>query len=79
MDPSAIRQLWQFRWSNVKNGYLEIVQELLKDNRVDPSANNNDAIQWASGNGHLEVVEELLKDNRVDPSANDNYAIQMGK
>ena len=47
---------------------MEVVQELLKDKRVDPSANNNYAIRWASEKGHLEVVQELLKDNRVDPS-----------
>ena len=65
-DPS-IHDNYAIQWAS-KNGYLEVVQELLKDNRVDPSANNNYAIQWASNNGHLEVVQELLKDNRVDPS-----------
>ena len=58
------------------NGRLEVVRELLKDSRVDPSVVNNYAIQWASRNGHLEVVRELLKDSRVDPSASNNYVIQ---
>src|SRR5690606_17610592 len=58
------------------HGHLEVVQELLKDKRVDPSARDNYAIQYASSNGHLEVVKELLKDKRVDPSAENNEAIQ---
>ena len=51
------------------NGYLEVVRELLKDSRVDPSADNNYAIRWASRYGHSGVVRELLRDRRVDPSA----------
>ncbi|RKP19318.1 hypothetical protein ROZALSC1DRAFT_29074 [Rozella allomycis CSF55] len=43
---------------------------------VDPSANDNDAIQQASRNGHFEVVKTLLEDARVDPSSNANYAIR---
>jgi len=58
------------------NGHLEIIREFLKDSRVDPSADNNQAIRFASRNGRLEVVRELLKDSRVDPSANYNYAIR---
>src|SRR5688572_10696248 len=40
--------------------HLEVVRELLKDRRVDPSAGNNWAIQEASSKVHLEVVQELL-------------------
>ena len=47
--------------------------------RVDPSANNNYAIQLASKNGH-EVLVKLLLDlpleRGVDPSAKNNYAIR---
>src|SRR5690606_3580122 len=57
-------------------GYSEIVRELLKDKRVDPTAVYNYAIRFASSNGNLEVVQELLKDKRVDPSAQNNHAIQ---
>ena len=46
--------------------YIKIVKILLKDERVDPSDQNNDAIQWASEKGHLEVVKLLLKDKRID-------------
>jgi ankyrin repeat protein len=55
---------------------LEVVQLLLSDLRVDPSAENDYAIKWASNNGHLEVVQLLLSDPRVDPSTNDNAAIR---
>jgi Ankyrin repeats (3 copies) len=71
MKPQELFNNWA---SN--NGHLEIVKELLKDKRVDPSDDNNYAIRWASENGHLEVVKELLKDKRVDPSANNNEAIR---
>ncbi len=38
---------------------------LLSDPRVDPSANDNEALQLASENGHLDVVKVLLEDPRV--------------
>jgi hypothetical protein len=59
-----------------KNGHLAIVERLLQDPRVDPSAQNNFAIAIASMNGHLAVVERLLEDPRVDPSAKNNCAIR---
>ena len=55
---------------------LYIVNQLLEDPRVDPSANNNYAIRLASEHGHIAVVNRLLEDPRVDPSAYFNYAIQ---
>ena len=58
-------------------GYVNIVERLLEDKRVDPSANDNYAIQLASSNGYLQVVERLLEDKRVEPSADDNYAIKL--
>src|SRR3972149_10202393 len=60
-----------------KKGDSEIVELLLVDPLVDPSAKNNHAIRFASGNGHDKVVELLLADSRVDPSAVNNFAIQM--
>jgi len=42
-----------------------VVKLLLQDERVDPSDNNNWAIQMASKNGHIEVVKLLLQDKRV--------------
>ena len=49
---------------------------LLQDRRVDPSADEQYAIRWASGNGHLPVVERLFQDPRVDPSAEKQSAIR---
>jgi len=60
-----------------RNGDVKVVDRLLMDSRVDPSASDNYAIRWASGNGHLEVVDRLLMDSRVDPSAEDNQAIRL--
>jgi hypothetical protein len=61
----------------VRKENLELVNRLLQDPRVDPSADDNCAIQSASTNGYLAVVNRLLQDPRVDPSANNNYGIQM--
>jgi hypothetical protein len=59
-----------------ENGHLAVVERLLQDKRVDPSADDNYAVRWAAVNGHLAVVERLLQDKRVDPSADDNYAVR---
>jgi hypothetical protein len=53
-----------------------VVERLLQDERVDPSASNNEATRAASREGHVVVVERLLQDERVDPSAQDNDAIR---
>jgi hypothetical protein len=58
------------------DGYISDVERLLQDPRVDPSYNDNCAIQAASIKSHLAVVERLLQDPRVDPSANYNRAMQ---
>jgi len=50
--------------------------DLLIQAGVDPSAENNRAIQFASDIGNLAAVNRLLQDERVDPSANNNVAIQ---
>ena len=56
--------------------YIKIVKILLKDERVDPSDQNNDAIQWASNNGYYKIVKLLLKDKRVNPSVHNNFVIK---
>jgi ankyrin repeat protein len=43
---------------------------------VDPSADDNQAIQLAAYNGHLQVVERLLEHPGVDPSDGNNEAIR---
>ena len=54
----------------------QIVEMLLEHPKVDPSANDNEAIQAAAGLRWYIFVEMLLEDPRVDPSANNNQAIQ---
>jgi len=49
-----------------ENGHIEIVKLLLKDSRVNPSANNNAAIFRACKNGHFKIVKILLKNSRID-------------
>ena len=49
---------------------------LLQDSRVNPSANDNEAIKYASINGHHLVVDRLLQDRRADPTDNNNIAIR---
>jgi heme oxygenase len=63
-----------FEW--LANSHLGVVERLLQDKRVDPSADENYAVAWAAQNGHLAVVERLLQDKRVDPSAEGNEAVR---
>jgi ankyrin repeat protein len=58
-----------------RGGHLAVVERLLEDERVDPSACDNLAMLFASGQGHLAVVERLLLDARVDPAASNNDSI----
>jgi hypothetical protein len=48
-----------------EHGHAEIVQLLLNDPRLDPSAFDNTALQFASACGRAEVVDILLRDPRV--------------
>src|SRR6056297_833985 len=69
------------------NDHVETVKLLVEDKSVDPSANCDQPIRWASEKGHLEIVKVLLNDEteglrelrsqwRVDPSNNNNAAIR---
>ena len=60
----------------VKSNLTFVTELLLNDPRVDPSDDNNYAIEDASFTGHTEVVKLLLADPRVNPAAADNYAIR---
>ena len=48
------------------NMYKEIVEILLKDPRVDPSARCNEALGIANIKGYQEIVKMLLEDDRID-------------
>ena len=60
----------------VKTGDAELVDLMLQHPIVNPSADNNYAIRYASQQGHVAVVDRLLQDPRVDPSALNNNAIR---
>jgi hypothetical protein len=47
-------------------GHLVVVERLLRDDRVDPSAVDNRAVRLAASRGRLAVVDRLLEDDRVD-------------
>lgn len=51
-----------------QNGHESVVQELINDERVDPSVQDNYAIRVASKKGYTEMVRCLLRDPVVDPS-----------
>lgn len=51
--------------------YTNIVNRLLMDKRVDPSAQNNRAIHEA----YMNKVKILIKDERVDPSIMNNQIL----
>jgi WD40 repeat protein len=60
-----------------ENGHAALVELLLQDDRVDPTAKDNIAFRRAAASGHVSVVELLLQDDRVDPTAKDNIAFQF--
>lgn len=59
------------------DGHIAIVERLLQDPRIDPSADNNRALWNACIEGHTTVVDRLLQDSRVDPSFGRNRAIRL--
>ncbi len=80
MDPTinnncAIREA-------ILGGHLAVVNRLLEDQRVDPSAIRFGFIASAAMHGYVDVVQRLIEDERIDPSA-DHYfllawAVRMG-
>jgi hypothetical protein len=57
-------------------GHTPVVQLLLTDPRVDPSAECQEAIIVASQEGREDLIELLLNDPRVDPSAQKQIALR---
>jgi hypothetical protein len=55
--------------------FLKTTRLLLADDRVDPSADSNVALQYAAEYGHASVVELLLDDDRVVSSWGVNDAL----
>ena len=59
-----------------QNGESETVEQLLKDESIDPSAQNNNCLIVACSGGHQQVVQMLLQKNEIDPTAQNNAAIK---
>jgi hypothetical protein len=65
-----MNQILQVQLMNAAmNGHLAVVERLLQNPRVDPSARGTEAIIYACYVGQLAVAERLLQDSRVDPNA----------
>lgn len=60
----------------IQNNFVEVMWELLKDDRIDPSLRDNATIGDACASGRLEMVKLLLKHPKVNPSTEDNWAIR---
>ena len=74
-DGISLRHMNKIFSETINRGMHHTMKIILTCDTIDPSANNNYAIQYASYNGYEKVVELLLSDGRVDPSVDDNYAI----
>ncbi|GAH73688.1 unnamed protein product, partial [marine sediment metagenome] len=64
---------------NAKNGKINVIRYLI-DKKIDPSANNNEAIILASKYGRLNVVKYLMSQYpkyNIDPTASDNDAFSF--
>jgi len=59
------------------NGKTKILSLLLKDERVDPSALNNSALDLAIQFGHIDIVYILENDDRV--KALENFETLISK
>ena len=60
-----------------KSGLADVVRLIINDGRVDPAADENNALRLASAYGHTGVVRLLLSDERVNPAAADDYAFGL--
>ena len=54
-----------------KRGYIDTLKLLLKDDRVDPTAENNYALKKSAEQDQAESIKLLIQDRRVDPSYSD--------
>ncbi|KAJ3071177.1 hypothetical protein HDU98_005694 [Podochytrium sp. JEL0797] len=60
----------------IQLSHFELVHRLLESDRVDPSAENNVAIQMVAMSGDVDLCRMLLADPRVDPSDDGNTALR---
>ena len=57
-------------------GHLEVVKYLIEDYGANVRAENDLAVQWASGGGHLEVVKYLAEKCGANARAENDEAVQ---
>lgn len=69
MQSDDIQQLFD---TAVKNDDVNAVNNLITNETIDITANNNAAVKWAARQGHLGLVKRLLI-RGVDPSVGDDY------
>lgn len=63
----------------VRQNKIDMAKKVLEYNLVDPSENNNLAIQIAAAYNHLDMLDLLMRDPRVNPADNENMAIKLAK
>jgi len=61
----------------IESGNLDLFCELLRDRRINPSADNNASICYACKLGKTLFVKELLQHACVDPAAQNNYPLRV--
>ena len=77
-DPIRMRNILRNAINNDQPQiFLEWAPLAIEMGVYDPSADDDDAIRWASEFGHTDVVKLLLGDDRVDPSADNDEAILL--
>ena len=62
------------RWA-AEQGHDKVVRVLLRDKRVDPTAEDNFCLQIACSKGYSRLLELLLRDKRCDPSKSNSIAL----
>lgn len=56
--------------------YTDLIVDMIKDKRIDPSSNDNILIKNATDNGFSHIICILLGDERVNPFINNNYVLK---
>lgn len=56
-------------------GETSLVEDLLKDDRINPAASESSALVYAAVHGHEDIVRLLLDDGRADPTAQRNECL----
>lgn len=76
IDPNAVVDKTTALGRASMHEWEPIIERLLLDPRVNPSANENEAFELASINGRLNIVNRLLQNPKIDPTTHNNYSIK---